>query len=65
MDHAQVLKMIEQQGYLTKEGLLLRFPESSAELLDTALVFLVSRNRIRKVKIAKNGQTETLYYVPG
>lgn len=65
MDYTTIAKVVEAEGYITHSDLLAKLGSDNAEVIDTNLKFLTTKNRIRKIRIAKSGKCEDLYFIPG
>jgi hypothetical protein len=63
MESEYVLKHIQEIGYRTLDEVKANFPLEQVEVLNAVLDFLISRNKIRKVKfLAPSRETKILFY---
>lgn len=64
LQHSEVLKFIQMTGIKTLSELKAQFAGEDQEILEMNLLFLVSKNRIRKTEYQTPTKPETIYYIP-
>ena len=59
-----VLKYIQEVGFRTLEEIKTNFSSKNLEILTAVIDFLISKNKIRKIKFqASSRETKVLFYV--
>ena len=60
-----ICKVITDIGYMTKSELFTKFPSVPEEVMNIHIDYLLSKNTIKKVRIAQGpDRTDDLFYIP-
>lgn len=65
MDFNDIKKKIAEKGYITFSELKAFFSNEDQEVFMSYIIFLMSKNQIKKIKFQNYlGQTDEIYFIP-